>query len=163
MRFDEIDKAIVGAFEARFRNAGNTAPYVKCRIGNNPFDEPKETPFEWVALFVQMPDSVPKAINAKCVRVIGSVILQIFTPANGGDRRGLEIASKFANCFNLSRIGFVGATIDFRTADCGTPLNRNGYRQRNATISFSADVLPLDGETVWVGSDSSDEIAVWVF
>lgn len=94
----------------------------------------------WCRFSILSSERADAAIGVAFKRNVGVVMLQIFTPKDGGTKAANEATDKLASILDNASIAPGSGDIQFQTVSQRTVgLNRDGWHQKNAWCEFRVD------------------------
>jgi len=108
---------------------------------NRDFTPPSKA--SWIAVTIQAGDSAQIELGADKVvhRHPGLVVIQVFSPANWGDKTALDLADQVAALFRRQRLSYTDGSILFRTPTVREIGVDGSLFQVNVSIPFVRDYL----------------------
>lgn len=98
---------------------------------------------EWIAVHLRQGDAFQIELGADTVvhRHPGTLFVQVFTRANKGDSRGLQLADQVAALFRRARFSFTDGDVVFRSPAVRAIGVDGAYYQVNVTVPYYRDAL----------------------
>ena len=108
---------------------------------NRDFTPP--TKAAWIAVTISSGEAsqIELGSSKNTHRHPGLVIVQVFVPANWGDKTALDTADSVAALFRRQRLSYTDGSIVFRTPTVRVIGRDNAYFQVNVSVPFVRDYL----------------------
>jgi hypothetical protein len=108
---------------------------------NRDFTPPSKA--SWLAVTIRAGEAFQVEIGSPKVvqRHPGLVVVQVFTPANWGDKTALDLADQVAALFRRQRLSYTDGSVLFRTPSIRVVGVEGANFQVNVTVPFVRDYL----------------------
>lgn len=141
MNYDAIRQILITRFQAAWLNEAEDAPYLPTQQENVNFTQPEGEP--WCRLSIMFGNTEDASVGTTHQRTTGILYLQIFAPKQGGTKSIQQAADKLASIFDHWQYDADGWDIECRRVQLTTVgENKDGWYQKNATLTFRADKFP---------------------
>jgi hypothetical protein len=154
--FADTRRAIEELFEAGFAVTGVALFFEGQPRGN------RQT--EYAALFVRDSAGAQIFLNQDHHRLAGVVVVQVFTPLQGGTQRPRELADRAAAVFLANKTAQLGASglIRFATPSITAQREDGEWMQLNLAVAFERDVDVIGGLAVPITYTALTLTAPWL-
>jgi len=110
---------------------------------NRDFTPPAKA--SWLSVTIQAGDAAQIEFGSSADSVThrhpGIVVVQVFTPANWGDKTALDLADSVAALFRRQRLSYTDGSVLFRTPSVRTIGVDGAFYQVNVSVPFVRDYI----------------------
>lgn len=119
-------------------------PQIEVEWPNKAFDKPQEQPWLRFTTVRQRGQQIETGSTKSTMRVYGSLIVQVFVPADQGDQPALELADNIGNLYRQQVLKFPDGSghVRMRVPVVVNVGRTDMYWQVNVVIPFFRDELP---------------------